>query len=61
MRAISLLEQLGSFEYTRAVLDALVRRTRRMVESFDAQAGGAGGGRGITAILDAMGLDGAAR
>ncbi|EOD46358.1 putative geranylgeranyl diphosphate synthase protein [Neofusicoccum parvum UCRNP2] len=61
MRAISLLEQLGSFEYTRAVLDALMRRTRRMVESFDAQAGGAGGSRGITAILDAMGLDGAAR
>lgn len=60
--AVAHMEAAGSFDYTRAVLDVLVARARRVAEDIERVAAEGDGGRprnkGISAILDKMVIGG---
>jgi geranylgeranyl diphosphate synthase, type III len=52
--AVSLMEQAGSFDYTKQVLAVLLTRARKLVDEMDE---GLGKSKGIMAILDKMEVD----
>lgn len=60
--AVAYMESAGSFDYTRAVLDVLVARARRVADGIDRVVAAGdeswGRNRGITAILDKMVIGG---
>ncbi|KAL1849426.1 geranylgeranyl pyrophosphate synthetase [Diaporthe australafricana] len=61
--AVAYMESVGSFDYTRAVLDVLVARARRVADGIDRSVAAAGDeswtrNKGITAILDKMVIGG---
>lgn len=55
--AVKYMEGTGSFDYTRQVLDVLIRRARRVAEDID-RGRGEGRNKGIEMILDKMVIGG---
>lgn len=55
--AVKYMDSMGSFDYTRKVLDVLTQRARKVAEDID-NGRGEGRNKGIQMILDRMVLDG---